>query len=149
MLNINIWLQQSREVRQKMASEFNIPRSSGVIVDGQRVTCDGHTVQDLSTLTVETLRNYTGLETNDFYEQFFKAVEMVKFDLITPPVAQIEPITANVSDTPTVEIDATIPIVPVDKMYNPKVIVENAPKKFCEHCTSKGGRHLKTCKKSK
>ena len=129
-----------------MASEFNIPRSSGVIVDGQRVTCDGHTIQDLSTLTVETLKNYTGLETNDFYEQFFKAVEMVKFDLITPPMPQIEPITAITSEAMTVSTEV---ITPIEKMYNPKVIVENAPKKFCEHCDSKGVRHKKNCIKSK
>lgn len=108
MLSPVIWLQLSQETRRKIATEMNIPKSSGVEVAGGRVLCDGHTVYDLQAITVEKLQEKTGLDISDFYALFKKYVlqleeaQVVKEEPKAPePIPTPEPATkeAKAPDT--------------------------------------------------
>lgn len=70
MLSPLVWLQLSPETRKKIVTKFNLYKSYGMDVQGGRVVSDGYTVNDLSKITTEGLKEVTGLDTNDFYALF-------------------------------------------------------------------------------
>ncbi len=57
------WNQFSMEIKGMFKETFKIPRSAGTVVMGNEVLSDGHTVQDLSAVSLSSLQQY--LETDD------------------------------------------------------------------------------------
>lgn len=75
MLNQQIWLSLNPETRKKLAVYLEIPKSSGCeIVNANgvsKVVSDGHTYEDLSSVTLEKLQNYLAMpKEDDFYKLF-------------------------------------------------------------------------------
>lgn len=56
------WLQLPPDIRRMFKETFNIPRSSGTVVIGDRVESDGHTIDDLSRVSLKSLQEYLGTE---------------------------------------------------------------------------------------
>jgi len=56
------WLQLPLEVRQQFIKWFNIPRSGGAIVTGNVLQSDGHTLDDLSRVSLASLQAFLHTE---------------------------------------------------------------------------------------
>lgn len=69
-LSTHDWLQLPWETRLKLVEVFKITRSAGTHVIGGVVKTDGYTEKDLSILNIETLKTFTGLETDNYQELF-------------------------------------------------------------------------------
>ena len=69
-MNPHDWLSLPIETRLKLKEAFSIKRSGGTHVAGGVVQTDGYTPKDLSVLNITTLKEYTGLESDNFVELF-------------------------------------------------------------------------------
>lgn len=63
-----IWLDLPQEIKDKIAKQFNLPRTGFREVMDNRIVMDYHTPQDVATLTCERLVAFTGIETEDIYK---------------------------------------------------------------------------------
>ena len=50
------WLQMPVEIRSLFIKWFKIPRTGGAIVQGDKVLSDGHTIEDLSVVSLASLQ---------------------------------------------------------------------------------------------
>jgi hypothetical protein len=82
MLSQQYWLSLSRETRERIAILLEIPKSTGVTVQGGVVISDGYTYQDLATVTLEKLQLFMNEAEPDFYKLFGKLVHNVEL----PPI---------------------------------------------------------------
>ncbi len=76
-VNVSDWLSLSWETRRKIVEIFKIPRSGGTHVVGGVVKTDGYTQEDLTAISVEKMKEYTKLESDDFVELFKKTIKLV------------------------------------------------------------------------
>lgn len=143
-VSYQIWIKLPKEVRDKLVQLFHIPRSGSTVVDygqqGNVVVSDGYKPTDIETITLEKMQALLDTDRTNFYELFSEVIEhadrllkpkdkeVTFYDDLTPGVGMAE----LVKDLPK----------PDDRV----TIVHIA---FCDTCTSKGGRHLKTCPKRK
>ena len=88
ILNIGMWVSLSPEVRNKIRSVFNIPRSGNVIVNDGRIETDGTTFDDFKVLTIQKMQEYVGDTSTDFHKLFDKVVDKVRNEL--NPVGKVE-----------------------------------------------------------
>lgn len=65
------WLQFPLEVKAMFKETFNIPRSAGTIVTGNVVQSDGHTNEDLSRVSLQSLQEYLGT-TEDHWDKLLQ-----------------------------------------------------------------------------
>jgi hypothetical protein len=100
-LSVQDWLTLPMEVRDKFAQIFNIPRSSGTIVEGNVVKSDGYSQQDLTAINVETLKNYLKEnEINDFEVLFKMALDKISSEIkpSEPEYVPLDPATLLVEE---------------------------------------------------
>jgi len=97
-----IWLSIKSETRQELAKIFSLSKSTYTnIVDG-RVMCDGFSNEDLTFLTLEKLKDFTGCASDELVTQFECAVkkienpESVKYE--TVPEVESVMTTASTTD---------------------------------------------------
>jgi len=90
-VNQSQWLNLPTEIRVKLATIFNLSRSTGSHVMNNTVQCDGHTDGDLLGISVEKMQQLLGSSETDFYKLFNAVVEYVKGDV---PVAAVSRETA-------------------------------------------------------
>lgn len=73
-LSVELWLEQSPEVRAKLKEIFQIPRSKGseIVNDPQgiRVVSDGHSYDDLKAIGVESMQQYLNSSEEDYFKLF-------------------------------------------------------------------------------
>ncbi len=119
------WLQLPIPVRTQLKKVFGIPRSSGTVVEDNRVTTDGHTHGDLAFITVEKMQDFTHSEETDFFVLFEKTLAIVDGIVAVPDKA---PETQTPIATPEVLMSQN------GKMYRlvevtdaPEPTKENAP----------------------
>lgn len=62
------WMQYSQQTKMRLKEIFDIPQSSSVSVVDNRVESDGHTLEDLSRISVEKMKVFTGSSNEDFRE---------------------------------------------------------------------------------
>lgn len=128
-LSYAIWLSLPNEVRHKLVTLFDIPRSGMTIVDyratGAVVTSDGYTAPDLQAISLSRMQSLLGSESDNYYKLFEEVVTNID-SLIGGTFFYADTVTA-VSD----------------------LKLEDAIKKFCDSCDSKGVRHKKSCPKNK
>ena len=94
IISLHVWVSLPNEVRYRIRSIFNIPRSSNTIVSDGRVESDGTTNEDLKQLTVEKMQAYVGSTSSDFHKLFDEVLAKVNDELY--PVKLAEIINANV-----------------------------------------------------
>ena len=81
-VSIGSWVSLPSEVRSRIRTLFEIPKSSTVdVIDGVIAT-DGVTHEDFKVLTVEKMQKYLGDESTDFYKLFDKVVATVMEELM-------------------------------------------------------------------
>jgi hypothetical protein len=130
LLTPHTWLQASTLTRKHLADQFGLKRSTSprcVTERGfTRIESDGHTVDDLRAMNVESMQEYLGFTSIDpnanVHALFKMCVE--KIEALHKPEAVEE------------QVVAPAPLPPEE----PK-----AP--FCDACGSKGVRHKKDCAK--
>lgn len=116
------WIDLSVETRQKLVEVFNIPKSGITEVRDQTVISDGHTNDDLNTITVEKMAEYVGSPADlDFAVLWKITLSKIKSEL----------------HPPTLEIGTD------------GVIKDLLQLPYCTTCTSSKGRHKKGCPKFK
>lgn len=129
-LSYAIWLSLPNDVRHKLVTLFNIPRSGMTIVDyratGAVVTSDGYTAIDLQAITLDRMKGLLGSEDDNFYKLFEEIVSNID-TVITGNYQSVVPDSADSEHNFFRE--------------NPEYVV----KVFCKFCTSKGVRHKKDC----
>jgi hypothetical protein len=100
-LSVQDWLSLSMEVRDKFIQIFNIPRSSGTIVEGNIVKSDGHSQQDLTAINIANLQTYLlEPEINDFETLFQLALDKITNELkpTEPEYVPLDPATLLVEE---------------------------------------------------
>lgn len=80
-LTIPQWLALTAEQRATLKVLFQVPRSSGTLVEDNRVVTDGHTHPDLAHITVEKLQAFTGkAKEQDFFKLFELTLKKIEAD---------------------------------------------------------------------
>lgn len=73
-LSYNIWLSLPFEVRHKLVTLFDIPRSGRTVVEyratGAVVTSDGFTAPDLQSISLSKMQSLLGSDSDNFYKLF-------------------------------------------------------------------------------
>lgn len=134
-LSYNIWLTLPADIRHKLVTLFDIPRSGRTVVEyrasGAVVTSDGFTAPDLQSISLTRMQGLLHSDSDNFYKLFEEAVTNIDALLggTFVPTAPIQ--------------EATVPDERVDS--NEAARIQKPP--FCDQCVSKGGRHLKSCPK--
>lgn len=95
------WLKLPSEVRYRLTEIFEIPRSTGTVVEGNRVLTDGYTNEDLGEVTIEKMQVYLQSEETDFIKLFDAVLaSLVPPPVVIAPMALIQPtISVNVNGT--------------------------------------------------
>ncbi len=86
MLSRAIWLGLPVETRMKIATIFNMKKTTGTEVFGTRVVCDGYTEESFQVITIEKLQEVTGKKSTDFYELFNLLVNQINDEKIIDSV---------------------------------------------------------------
>lgn len=81
MINQFSWVQLPQEVRVRIASRLCIPRSEPVHIHGGRVMSDGHSSQDLATVSLEKLKEVTKSKLENFDRIFDILVKQVQEEI--------------------------------------------------------------------
>lgn len=97
ILSIHMWVSLPNEVRYRIRTLFNIPRSSNTIVSDGVIETDGTTNEDFKALTIEKMQNYLGETSTDFHKLFDKVVAKI-IEEMNPTKKESEPeiINANI-----------------------------------------------------
>lgn len=80
-VSVHDWLVLPMSVRIKLREFFNIPKSTGTLVEGNIVKSDGTTYQDLQAITVPKMQEYLGesyVNITDFVLLFNAVVEKIQ-----------------------------------------------------------------------
>jgi hypothetical protein len=77
-LTIPQWLSFSYQIKQRLIEIFNIPKSSGSLVENNKVISDGHTHNDLLSISVEKMQEYLNSTETDFYALFNAILEKLE-----------------------------------------------------------------------
>lgn len=127
-LSYAIWLSLPNDVRHKLVTLFNIPRSGSTVVDyratGAVVTSDGYTAPDLQAISLTKMQGLLGSEDDNYYKLFESTVENID-SLLSGSYLKV--VTFYNDPTPGKDISKDLRVI------------------FCEFCTSKGVRHKKDC----
>lgn len=95
LISTHTWVSLSTEQRARFRLLFNIPRSSHVVVNDGRIETDGTTVQDLSSLTIEKMKEYLKEDSNDFHYLFDKSLARIQDEIegkpFVEPVIDVKP----------------------------------------------------------
>lgn len=135
LLTPHVWLQVEPVVRNALAKEFGITRSTSPrCVTEQGVTIvesDGYTIEDLMGLNVESMQEWLGFSNidpeADVHALFQMCVDKMAQSLAIP--------VEEAPQAPQTEVlPEVVPQVP-----------KEVKARFCVHCESKGVRHFKTC----
>ena len=78
MLSQLIFIAQTRETREKLVDIFSIPKSGGVVVEGNRLISDGHTPTDLMAVTVDKMQEFLESPEEDFYKLFIEVIDKIE-----------------------------------------------------------------------
>lgn len=138
-LSYNIWLTLPAEIRHKLVTLFDIPRSGRTVVEyrasGAVVTSDGFTAPDLQAISLTRMQGLLHSDSDNFYKLLEEAITNIDALLggtFTPPAP--------------IQEDAA-PEQRVDSSHVSSGWVGKPA--FCDSCDSKGGRHKKGCVKNK
>lgn len=76
------WLQLPYELRSVLVEVFNIPKSSGVVMQDSKVLTDGYTQEDLKHITTDKMKEYVGTDVDvDFNELFELTIKKAETEL--------------------------------------------------------------------
>ena len=89
ILSAHTWVSLPNEVRYKIRSIFNIPRSSNTVVNDGVIETDGTTNEDFKALTIEKMQEYLGDTSTDFHKLFDKVLERVSDELAGKPFVKV------------------------------------------------------------
>jgi hypothetical protein len=76
------WMQLPKEIKDLLIKQFNLKRSGFTDVRDMQVVSDGFTNDDLSALTIERLKDYTGLKVGSYYEILSAAIVKLQQPLV-------------------------------------------------------------------
>lgn len=65
-ISVHDWLRLPAEVRGLFIEQFDIPRSSGTVIEDGKVSSDGHTYSDLNCINIKALQAFLGIKESDF-----------------------------------------------------------------------------------
>lgn len=86
-LNTVQWVSLPINIRMRLVQLFNIPRSSGSLVEDNEVVSDGYTHDDLTRITVEKMQKLLDTDEKDFFRLFQSVV-----DTLSAPVEPAIPV---------------------------------------------------------
>lgn len=81
VLSMYMWASLPSNVRNKIRTTFNIPRSSHVVVNDGRIETDGTTPEDFKHLTVDKMQKYLASDSTDFHRLFDLTVQKIAEEL--------------------------------------------------------------------
>ena len=126
----HLYIHLDREVREKLIKVFNIQKSGVSEILDQTLISDGVTNQDLSVITSKAMSEYLGvseeLPFSFLWEQVLSKISSKDEVPLTGEVLSIE----QIINEPLEVSDETLEI---------------SEGRYCQTCTSNGGRHKKGC----
>lgn len=81
IISMHTWVSLSSELRNRIRTAFNIPRSSHVIVSDGKIETDGTTNEDFKHLTVEKMQVFLDDTSTDFHKLFDKVVAKIQDEI--------------------------------------------------------------------
>jgi hypothetical protein len=93
-MNIEIygWISLPKEIKDKLAGVFHIPKRGTVHVSDGRIIEDGFMKEDLTRcLTLEAMQKYTGSTSDKFIELLSLSIEKVEGNVVPPGEPQNVP----------------------------------------------------------
>ena len=88
-LSLNVWCSLPNEVRFRLRSLFNIPRSSNTEVNDGVIVSDGTTFEDIKVLTTEKMQSYLVSTDTDFHKLFDGVVAKVNDDIVKNAITEM------------------------------------------------------------
>lgn len=95
MLSRLKWLELDFQTRLNIATQFDIPKRGGTIVEGHRVVTDGFREEDLALLTVEKMQAFLGSTSTDFYALFEQTANKLNASYVEPTQGIEEEVTTE------------------------------------------------------
>jgi len=95
ILSISMWVSLPNEVRHRIRTLFNIPRSSSTIVNDGVIETDGTTNEDFKHLTTDKMQKFLVTESSDFHKLFDLTVAKIIEDIENKVKTQFPIINAN------------------------------------------------------
>ncbi len=77
-LNTVQWVSLPIDIRMRLVQLFNIPRSSGSLVQDNKVVSDGYTHNDLMHISVEKMQKLLDTDEKDFFVLFEQVVKTLE-----------------------------------------------------------------------
>lgn len=144
-VSYQIWLKLPSDIRTKLVAMFHIPRSGSTVVDygfnGTTVVSDGFKPQDIEAITLEKMQAIMDTDSTDFYGLFEEIILNIDA-LMQPKPFPLE----GFGEMESLSSTEHIPVI--EAVKGPSYTIDTSTKpRFCDQCTSKGGRHLKMCPK--
>ncbi len=81
IISLHTWVSLSSELRSRIRAQFNIPRSSHVVVNDGRIETDGTTPEDFKHLTVEKMQTFLNDKSDDLNYLFDKVVARIQDEI--------------------------------------------------------------------
>lgn len=145
-VSYQIWLKLPGDIRAKLVQMFHIPRSGSTVVDygfnGTTVVSDGFKPEDIEAITLEKMQAVMDTDSTDFYGLFEEII--LNIDALMQPKPFGEGFAEAIKDLPPIS-DVAVDMEVGGLVPGGYPTLTKPP--FCDQCTSKGGRHLKTCPK--
>lgn len=91
----------SKDIREKLALDFNVGRSGPAEVRDSEVIRDGRTEEDLSVITLEKMNEYIGSEETSFERAWLVTCAKANSE-INPPIGVIQGTAKTVEEVPAI-----------------------------------------------
>jgi hypothetical protein len=95
------WLQLPVPIRNLFKATFQIPRSGGSNVIGDKIVSDGHTIDDLSRVSLKSLQEYLGTTETHWDKLLQLTINKMELpdngnaEITTPESPRVEPPTVS------------------------------------------------------
>ena len=124
------WMSLEKPIREQLVKDFNMVRTGHVDVLNETVLTDGYNNDDLQVFTVESMEAYVG--SSESFSRLWELTIAKAKSIINPPVMEIK-------------IDGVIESLNAPIEVSPETLEVATEPRYCETCTSNGGRHKKGC----
>lgn len=109
-----------KEVRERIARDFNLPKTGRMGISGNKIISDGYTQEDIKKVTLQNLQTLLDESDNDFDGLLAQYILMVQTDLLNVKEIEVIPNTEEIMYADLSSIEEYIPNI---EEFNPHIAV--------------------------
>lgn len=83
MINVKQWMEIPKEVRERIAKDFNLPKTGRLGIAGNKIISDGYTQDDIKKVTLQNLQTLLDASEDDFDGLLAQYILMVQTDMLS------------------------------------------------------------------